>query len=291
MRELVVISGKGGTGKTTLVASFAVLARGKAVLADCDVDAPDLHLLLRPKCEREGDFYGLGRARVDRGKCQQCGKCASVCRFEALVWEPGRYPEVDPVGCEGCGACEVVCPRGAIRIEPRPAGKWYVAETPYGPMVHARLNPGEENSGKLVRLVREEARKVATGRGLPLVICDGPPGIGCPVISSLTGAKVALVVLEPTMAGLHDAIRVLELTAHFRVFALSCINKWDINPKVASEIERTLGGRGVPVLAKIPYDEEVPKAISSGLPLVEFSHGPASRAVQFLWEAIEEWLF
>ena len=184
----------------------------------------------------------------------------------------------------------MVCPEGAIRVEPEPAGRWFVAETPYGPMVYARLNPGEENSGKLVTLVREEAQRVAAGRGLQLVICDGPPGIGCPVISSLTGAGAALVVTEPTASGLHDAVRALDLAAHFGVPAAACINKWDINPEMSAEIERALGARGVPVLAKIPYDDDVPRAISAGSPPVEFSDGPASKALQALWEAVVEWL-
>ena len=215
-RELVVISGKGGTGKTSIVAAFAALAGG-AVLADCDVDAADLHLVLDPELGPEHPFSGRRQAIIDAEACTACGRCAEVCRFAAVLGAPDSSYSIDPIACEGCELCRRVCPADAIRMEPVVNGAWMVSETRFGPLVHARLGVAEDNSGKLVTLVRNEARRVAEERGLPLVIVDGSPGIGCPVISSLAGADLVLAVTEPTVSGRHDLDRVLQVVRQFRL--------------------------------------------------------------------------
>ena len=229
MKELVVISGKGGTGKTSVVASFAALAP-HPVLADCDVDAADLHLILSPTiCDRE-DFIGGSRATIDSSLCIACGQCLRYCRFDAIHPTPdGRTYQVDPIACEGCGVCERFCPAEAIDFSPAVNGEWYVSNTRYGPMVHARLGIAEENSGKLVTLVRKKAKETAQALGLNLMITDGSPGVGCPVMASLTGADGVLLVTEPTPSGFHDLDRVVDLLQRFQLPAMVCINKADLN--------------------------------------------------------------
>jgi MinD superfamily P-loop ATPase len=286
MKELVVISGKGGTGKTTLVGSFAALA-GRSVLADCDVDAPDLYLLLHPKRDLQQEFRAGYVAVVDESACTRCGYCPEVCRFGAISPEFA----VSPLACEGCGACRVVCPAGAIRLEEQIAGDWFRGQTRYGPMVYARLRPAKENSGKLVALVRKEARACADRHDIGLLLTDGPPGIGCPVIASVGNADLALVVTEPTPAGAHDLERALGLCRHFGVPALVCVNKFDLNPDLDSEIRDYCARYEVAVTESVPFDESVPKAIQQGLPLVEFDHGPASRAVNAVWQQVNGTLF
>jgi len=280
VKEIVVLSGKGGTGKTSIVGSFAAVARSK-VLADCDVDAADLHLLLSPALKEENEFWSGQTAFIDRKLCTRCGTCEAVCHFEAI-----KGVEVDPLSCEGCGFCSHVCPEHCIKMRENMAGHWFISETRYGPLVHARLGIAEENSGKLVTVVRQNARLIAEKEGLKYVITDGPPGIGCPVISSLSGAKLALLVTEPTLSGIHDLERVLELCRHFGVPALVCINKYDINEENTREIERFCLGQGVEVVSKIPLDNVVTEALVQGLPVVEYCDGEVAQEVERLWHRV-----
>lgn len=290
MKELVVISGKGGTGKTSITASFASLA-GNAVIADCDVDAADLHLILQPKVIWREDFSGGRKARIVAGKCTGCGKCSQVCRFEAVIsGSNGNRPRVDEIACEGCGVCTRFCPEGAIEFEPAVNGEWFSSKTRYGPMVHAKLGVAEENSGKLVTLVRNEARAVAERMNRELVIIDGSPGIGCPVIASVTGADLALVVTEPTLSGLHDLGRIAGVTAHFNVPTVVCINKCDINEELSARIENEATGLGVKVIGRVRYDPAVTKAQIMGASVVEYSGGLAAQQVKSLWRNVSYYL-
>ena len=276
-----MISGKGGTGKTTILASFAALA-GRTALADCDVDAPDLCLLLHPEINHQEEFRGGQLAVIDQERCLRCGRCREVCRFEAIT--PGF--SVEPLDCEGCGACRVVCPAEAIELRERVAGDWFRGQTKYGPMVYARLRPAEENSGKLVALVRKQARVQAERDGIELLLTDGPPGIGCPVIATLGNADLALIVTEPTPSGMHDLERALALCSHFRVPAAVCVNKFDLNPGLEAKIHEFCAESQIAVTHSIPFDESVTKAIQQGLPLVEYGRGTASRAVAAVWQEV-----
>jgi MinD superfamily P-loop ATPase len=267
MKELVVISGKGGTGKTSVTAAFARLAAEK-VTADCDVDAADLHLVLSPGRDERHEFSGRKGAVIDAARCTSCGICVEHCRFEAISLDP---PHVDPIACEGCGLCMRICPAGAVALEPVINGEWAVAETPWGPLVHARLGVAEDNSGKLVSLVRQEARRIAQERGLSTVLVDGAPGIGCPVIASLTGATLALMVTEPTVSGRHDLDRVVELTRHFRRPFAVCINKADLNPAVADEIAAEARAAGARFVMRVRYDRAVTDAMVAGGSVVDGS--------------------
>jgi MinD superfamily P-loop ATPase len=291
MKELVVISGKGGTGKTSLVASFAALAHN-AVLADCDVDAADLHLILGPRIVERHRFSGGSRARIAPDRCAACGKCEEVCRFGAIFFDgPGsgsleRTFRVDPIACEGCGVCAWFCPAQAIEFGPVVTGEWFVSETRCGPMVHARLGVAGENSGKLVSTVRANARRVAEERGRDLVIIDGSPGIGCPVIASITGARVVLAVSEPTLSGLHDLERVVELTRHFRIPALVCVNKWDLNPEVCAQIEAWARAQGLGLAGRVRYDRGVTAAQVSGKALVEYQRDGCAGDIRSVWRYV-----
>ncbi len=288
MKELVVISGKGGTGKTSLVASFAALAK-PTMLADCDVDAADLHLVLSPRVRREEPFSGGSAAQIVAAKCAGCGRCALVCRFDAILPPSGiegAY-RVDAIGCEGCGVCARECPEGAIEFGPVVNGAWFSSETDYGPMIHARLTPGEENSGKLVSLVRKEAREQAEADGYSRCLVDGSPGVGCPVIASITGAALVLVVTEPTLSGMHDFERVAELVARFRVPAMLCVNKWDLNPEMAEKLEAAARGRGVRPVGRIRYDEAVTRAQVAGKPVVGFEDNECAREIEAVWTAVQ----
>jgi len=286
MKELVVVSGKGGTGKTSLVASFAVLA-GRSVLADCDVDAADLHLVLNPRIKREELFSGGKTARVLQDLCSGCGKCAELCRFGAVtrVNSNGKTVfEIDPIVCEGCGVCSYFCPEKAVEFKPSVNGRWYISETAYGPMVHARLGVAEENSGKLVTLVRSQARELAEREGLSRVIVDGPPGIGCPVIASLTGADYVVIVTEPTVAGRHDLERVVKLTQFFELKTFVCINKYDLNERLSGEIEKEARACGVTVLGGVRYDDAVNEAQLKGIPVVLLKGAPAAQDIARVWD-------
>ncbi len=291
MKELVVISGKGGTGKTSIVASFAVLAK-KAVLADCDVDAADLHLVLEPRIVKRSQFSGGSQARIMPGHCIACGKCEEICRFDAIFYDgPGngrveKTYRVDPIACEGCGVCAYFCAENAIEFTPVVNGEWFVSDTRCGPMVHARLGIAQENSGKLVSIVRTEAKKLAEERKRDLVIIDGAPGIGCPVIASITGADLVLVVTEPTLSGLHDLERVADLTKHFGIETLVCINKWDLNKDLGSEIERIARRRGLKMAGNVRYDHVVTEAQIKKKSVVEYREDGVTTDIRQLWAEV-----
>jgi MinD superfamily P-loop ATPase len=280
MRELVVLSGKGGTGKTSIVGSFAALA-GKKVLADCDVDAADLHLLLNPSVRQQSEFWSGQVAQIDEDRCTQCGLCQDLCRFNAI-----KDFRVDLVSCEGCGFCAHICPVEAITMRENMSGHWFISETRYGPLVHARLGITQENSGKLVAVVRQQAKQITEEQDLDYIISDGPPGIGCPVISSLSGASLALLVTEPTLSGIHDLERVLEVCRHFGVPALVCINKCDINEDNTRQIEAYCSAQGIQVASKIPFDNVVTEALVHGVPVVEYADGSVSREIAALWQKV-----
>jgi len=290
VKELVVISGKGGTGKTSVVASFAALSSDK-VVADCDVDAADLHLLLEPRIIDRGEFRGGKKARIKGEHCTGCGLCKALCRFGAIVEEPGensglRAFRVDPIACEGCGVCAYFCQDEAVELEEPVNGEWFVSETRHGPMVHARLGIAVENSGKLVSLVRNRARQEAQDRGLGLVIIDGAPGIGCPVIASVTGADLVLVVTEPTLSGRHDLERVAALTDHFRIPTVVCVNKYDLNPEMAADIEALAREMNIEVLGRIRYDPAVTRAQIEKMSVVERTNSEVARDIRQVWKDI-----
>lgn len=282
IRQLTVISGKGGTGKTSIVGAFAFLAKDK-VLADCDVDAADLHLLLQPKIIQEQDFKAMKTAVIDRTMCVKCGRCAQHCRFDAI-----KDHAVSPFSCEGCGVCEFVCPAKAIRLEDKTSGKSYISETRFGTLCHARLKPGEEASGKLVALVRHNARKIAKRMGHKLIIIDGSPGTGCPVIASIGGADCALIITEPTLSAMHDLKRILGVARHFGVRPMVCVNKYDINQNNADEIELYCRKNGVDVTSRIPYDPEFTKAQIKGKTIVEYSNGKLADIVKGVWDEVND---
>jgi MinD superfamily P-loop ATPase len=291
--ELVVISGKGGTGKTSLVASLAALAEN-CVLADCDVDAADLHLVLEPEIVRTEDFSAGKRATILHERCTACGKCRALCRFEAIdAGGPSNSQgqatfRVDPIACEGCGVCAWFCPHEAIDFAPVTNGQWFVSRTRPGSMVHARLGVAEENSGKLVTTVRNAARRIAQQQGASLILIDGSPGTGCPVIASISAADAALIVTEPTLSGLHDLMRVADVAEHFSVPAMICINKWDLNPEVADEIERYATRRGLPVLGRVRYDAAVTAAQIRKRSIVEHTDAGSAADIRSLWSLLED---
>ncbi|GAF75316.1 unnamed protein product [marine sediment metagenome] len=280
MREIVVLSGKGGTGKTVVVASLAALADNK-VLCDCDVDAANLHLVLQPTVKETYEFWGLKVAVIDPEACTGFGLCVDACRFDAI-----EEFQVDPLACEGCGFCLQVCPEQAVTMVDTLAGHWYVSDTRYGPLVHARLGAGQENSGKLVAVVRQKAKAIAKEEGSAYILSDGPPGIGCPVISSLSGASLALVVSEPSLSAIHDLERVLAVCRHFGVRALVCINKYDLDEGNSRHIEDYCHQAGIDVGTKIPFDTVVTDAITQGVPVVEFGDGVVSRRMEELWRVV-----
>lgn len=291
VKELVVISGKGGTGKTSLVASFAALSKN-SVLADCDVDAADLHLLAAPSVARRGPFTGGKRARIDASLCTACGQCEELCRFDAIHLDgpenmafAATY-QVDQTACEGCGVCAWFCPSHAIKLEPAVSGEWFVSETRFGPMVHARLGAAQENSGKLVSLVRTKAKLIAEQRHIDLLIIDGSPGIGCPVIASITGADLTLVVTEPTPSGLHDMERVADLTRHFGIPVAVCINKWDLNGEMSRLIETKARDRGMTLAGRIRYDRTVTEAQVEGKAIVEYGRGSSATDIRRVWKGL-----
>ncbi len=280
MKEIVILSGKGGTGKTTIVGSFAALAESK-VLADCDVDAADLHLLLSPSGRQTSEFWSGQVAHIDEDGCTECGLCQELCRFNAI-----RDFRVDPVSCEGCGFCSHICPVEAITMKENMSGHWFISDTKYGPLVHARLGIAQENSGKLVAVVRQKAKQIAEERNLGYIISDGPPGIGCPVISSLSGTSLALLVTEPTLSGMHDLERVLGVCRHFGVPALVCINKYDLNEENTQQIESNCLSQGVDIVGRIPFDNVVTESIIQGVPVVEYSNGRVTQEIEKMWHTL-----
>jgi MinD superfamily P-loop ATPase len=292
VKQIAVISGKGGTGKTSLVASFAALSRN-SVLADCDVDAADLHLLLDPRVIRREPFTGGKRARIKTVQCVVCGKCKELCRFDAISFDgPGNKVakktfRVDPVACEGCGVCAWFCPEHAVEFLPAVNGEWFISETRFGPMVHAKLGVAQENSGKLVSIVRSEAKRIAEERGFDLVLVDGSPGIGCPVIASITGADLVLVVTEPTLSGLHDLKRVTDLTRHFGIPTMVCINKWDLNAEMSGDIEAKVRLRGLDLAGRVRYDRAVTEAQVLRKTTVEYRQDRSAADIHVVWNKLK----
>jgi len=280
MKEIVVLSGKGGTGKTSIVASFAALAQNK-VLADCDVDAADLHLLLKPKVKEEKEFWSGQVAFIDEDKCTECGLCQELCRFGAI-----KDFKVDHISCEGCGFCHQVCPVDAIAMKDSISGHSFISETKYGYLCHARLGIAQENSGKLVALVRQNAKLIADREDSDHIITDGPPGIGCPVISSLSGASLALLVTEPTLSGIHDLERVIGVCRHFGIPVLVCVNKFDLNEDNTNRIVSYCGKEGIEMAARISFDNVMTEAIVHGLPVVEYCDNKITQQIKELWRTV-----
>lgn len=288
MKQIVVISGKGGTGKTVITGALSALAEHK-VLADCDVDAADLHLLLKPDIKERHLFKSGVTAFIDRNLCTHCGKCVEVCRFSAIDgFASGGDLIVDPVSCEGCSFCKFACPVGAIEMRENTSGEWFVSDTRFGPLVHAKLGVAEENSGKLVSLVRQKAKKIAEEINAEWVIIDGAPGIGCPVISSITGVDLALVVTEPTLSGLHDAIRVIKVANHFNVEVKLIINKYDLNEDMTKKIEEYCLNNNIEVSGKIKFDENVVKAMVEGKTIIEYPNGRAKEKIIEIWKNLQK---
>ncbi len=283
IKQIIVISGKGGTGKTVITGAFSALARNK-VMADCDVDAADLHLLLNPVVKMRQEFRSGQTAVIDQNICDQCGKCISICRFDAI----GKDFVIDPISCEGCAFCSYVCPTGAITMNENVSGEWFISETRFGPLVHAKLGIAEENSGKLVALVRNEAKKLAEEKKCDWVIIDGAPGIGCPVIAALSGVDCALVVTEPTLSGLHDADRVIGVARHFGVSAKILINKYDLNLDMTKEIEKYCKKNDIEVIGKIVFDKSVVEAMVEGKTIMEYENGIVKDEIVAIWEKLQE---
>jgi len=283
MKEIVIISGKGGTGKTVVTGAFAALARDK-VIADCDVDAADLHLLLDPKIEKSHIFKSGVTAFTHKKYCEGCGACSIVCRFEAVREDFS----IDPISCEGCAFCSFICPQNAIEMKVNTSGKWFISQTRFGPLVHARLGIAEENSGKLVSLVRQKAKEIAEEKGCRWVIIDGSPGIGCPVIASITGVDCAVVVIEPTLSGLHDAERVIDVARHFNVPVKVIINKYDLNCDITEKIERWSKDRNIQVLGKVVFSKTVVESVVEGKTIIEYSNNKVTKTLSDIWKSLEK---
>jgi MinD superfamily P-loop ATPase len=286
MKEIVIISGKGGTGKTSVAASLAILAGSEAVIADCDVDAANMHLLLKPDFRISSDFYGGELAVINGGICTSCGLCLEKCRFNAITVINESYI-VEPFDCEGCGYCEIICPAEAITMVPRKTGKLFISETRAGnQMVHATMEAGAENSGKMVTKVKQEAIKIADESGSPYIIVDGSPGLGCPVMASLTGADLAVLVTEPSVSGLHDLKRVNEVIKNFRIKTVCIINKQDLNPGRADEIRDFMADRGIIDIASIPYNKDVARGMAGGMTMAETGEDPKI-LMETIWARIK----
>lgn len=281
MKQIVIISGKGGTGKTILTASFASLAKSK-VMADCDVDAADLHLLLHPTIIESHEFSGGKTANIDKEICIRCGKCIELCRFDAINDDFA----VDPILCEGCKLCSYICPVDAITMQDNASGNWFISDTKYGPLVHAKLNIAEENSGKLVTKVRQIAKGIAEDKNMDYVIIDGPPGIGCPVIASLTNVNTAVIVTEPTLSGVHDMKRVFEIASHFNANTKVVINKYDLNLDITKNIKEICEKEDIDVVGLIPFSRQVNESIVKGIPVVEYMQNDVSKEIISIWEKV-----
>ena len=282
MKELTIISGKGGTGKTTITGAFASISNN-AILADCDIDAPDLQLILNPNIQNEEKYIGTATAKKVKD-CSNCKKCIEACRFNAI----DENININELKCEGCGACEFICPEDAINLQENTTGSIYTSSTRFGPMVHAELEVGEEASGKMVTEVRNKAKKIASDKNL--LIVDGSPGVGCPVISSIRGSNQILVVTEPTVSGIHDLERVLDVGDHFNVNSAVCINKYDINREKSKEIEKLCNSRNVPVIGKLPYDDIATEAMINEKTVTEYKDSELSHRIKNAWEEIKKLL-
>lgn len=284
MYEIVVISGKGGTGKTSVTAALAGIIPN-VLLCDLDVDAPDLHILLDPKVQRQEKFASGREAKIQQSLCTQCGNCAKICQFAAVIQKDEGYT-INPMRCEGCGVCAALCPAQAIELAERECGEWYISETRFGPMVHAQLYPGQENSGRLVTLLKQEARQLAREQKRDWILCDGSPGVGCPVISSLSGAQLAIAVVEPTPSGRHDFQRVAELCDHFRIPLAIIINKADLNAEEASAIRTLAETKGYSILGNLPFDPIVTQTMVQRRTLTE-QPSPLADTFAKIWQNIE----
>ena len=282
MKQLTVISGKGGTGKTSITAAFASLA-DNTVFADCDVDAADLHLILKPEIKKTMSFHGLKIASINKEICTDCKKCYDHCKFNAIDEDINIIKE----SCEGCGVCEYVCPVGAIQMVDRDSGFSYISQTRFGPMAHAMLKTAEEASGKLVTVVRNNAKKLAEEKKKDLIVIDGPPGIGCPVISSISGVDLVLVVTEPTLSAIHDLERILGVAYHFQIPAIVCINKYDINLDNTEKIENYCKSNSIEIVGKLPYDNIVTEAMIHEKTIVEYLKEDFSDTIIDMWNKTE----
>ena len=280
MNELVVVSGKGGTGKTTLTGCFAALAGGDAVLVDADVDAANLSLITKPKQLESHEFRSSQKAQIDPRKCSACGLCLRLCRFKAI----SESYHIDPLSCEGCGVCSRACPESAIAMEEVVSGHWFISQTSYGKLVHARLGIAEQNSGKMVTVIREKAKIIASEEKKTYLIIDGPPGIGCPLIASLAGASTALVITEPTLSGIHDLERVISVCRHFQIPAKVCVNRFDLYTSSTRAIEEYCQKESISLVGKIPFDQAFVEATAQGVPVVEYTDGPVYKSINELWE-------
>ncbi len=283
IHEIVVISGKGGTGKTSLVAAFAALAQN-TVFCDLDVDVPDLHIILRPVDRMSTPFMGGNKASIRSDACITCGQCHEICHFDAIKWQDGTF-FIDPALCEGCGVCVALCPQLAIDFPEAHCGVWHISDTRFGPMVHAALVPGQENSGRLVSVLKREARALAKREGFTTILCDGSPGIGCPVISSLAGATLAVVVTEPSISGLHDLERVAGVCRHFRVPVGVVINRWDLNPEGTTDMENACQKAGYAIFGRVPFDAAMAHATAQGLAATE-TDAPLGHTIKKIWQTI-----
>ncbi|MBK1693829.1 (4Fe-4S)-binding protein [Chromatium weissei] len=284
MKELTIISGKGGTGKTTVSAAFAALARNK-IITDCDVDAANLHLLLNPQLRQREAFTAMRTPEIDSERCNHCGECETWCRFDAIHHSASGYV-IDALACEHCELCARVCPVAAIHLKDTVSGEWFISDTAHGTLVHARLGIGEDNSGKLVTLVRREAQRLAIEEGASLIINDGPPGIGCPVTAAITGVNQVLAVTEPTLSGIHDLQRVADLCAHFRIPLMVCINKYDINFDNTTQLHEWCAKHQVTVVGQIPFDQAVNRALVAQRSVIDIDCGAVTIAMRQLWETV-----
>ncbi len=286
MKELVIISGKGGTGKTSIVSSFAMLASDSElfnpIFVDCDVDAADLHLILEPEVLEKNDFYSGKLAIINKEKCIKCNKCKELCKFDAI-----ENNLISKIKCEGCAVCAEFCPQKAITLNEKLAGEWYISQTRFGKFIHAKLGIAEENSGKLVTKIRNQARLTAQAENSNLIISDGSPGIGCPVIASISGVNAVLIITEPTVSGLHDLQRVYKLTRHFKINSYVCINKFDINLEISKQIKDFCTQNNTKLLGKIPYDKDFTSAQVSKKSITEHSNNNSSKELKKLWNDLE----
>ncbi|MBI9077947.1 MAG: 4Fe-4S binding protein [Desulfatibacillum sp.] len=283
-KTITIISGKGGTGKTSVTAAFASLA-APVVVADCDVDAANLHLLLSPTVKNTVEFYAMPAARINQDLCTGCGTCHDLCRYEAILVDDDKYT-VDSLGCEACLVCKENCPEQAIEAVERLAGHWYLSQARTGPMVHASLGIAQENSGKLVTEVRKAAAEVAESNGLGMVLVDGPPGIGCAVMASLTGADLVIAVTEATQSGLKDLMRVHDLCQHFKIPIHIIINKCDLNPDVTNTVRQWAKGKNAPIIGEIPYDTAFTKAMIEGKTIVEYKSSRIGDRLKEMWQEV-----